>query len=333
MSPNPNRAKGGKARAEALSPEDRKRIASIAAQTRWATPKADFIGDLEIGDLKIPCAVLPDGARVLSQRGVGRALGRSFGGSDWKRQSSGAGKLPFFMSAKGLKPFISNELLVLVNEPVMYRHEQGGGAAHGVPATALPMICDVWLKARDAGQLSGKSLEVAQRAEILIRGLAHVGIIALVDEATGYQDARARNALAKILEAFIDKELQPWTKTFPESFYKQIFRLRGWNYEDLAEGEKPRRPGVLGKYTVDLVYERLAPGVYEELKRVNPKGETGRRKTHHHRWFTTDLGHPKLSAHIEAITALAKVSPDWKQFKALVDTAYPKPGQTIPLDM
>lgn len=46
-----------------------------------------------------------------------------------------------------------------------------------------------------------------RRSEILVRGFARVSIIALVDEATGYQRDRAKNALAAILEAFIAKEL------------------------------------------------------------------------------------------------------------------------------
>jgi len=56
-------------------------------------------------------------------------------------------------------------------------------------------------------------------------GLADVGMIALVDDVTRFQGIRARNVLAKTLESFIDNELQPWTKTFPKSFY--VFNERG----------------------------------------------------------------------------------------------------------
>ena len=196
------KARGGKARAAALAPAVRAEIARVAAEARWAVPKATHIGELHIGNLDIPCAVLPDGTRVLSQRGVGKALGRSYGGQDWKRQddAAGGGKLPFYLNAGTLKPFIPSDLLALVTEPVMYRHSQGGGSAHGIPATALPMICDVWLKARDAGALNAVQLEVARRADVLMRGLAHIGVIALVDEATGYQEVRDRVALQAILD-------------------------------------------------------------------------------------------------------------------------------------
>ena len=90
-----------------------------------------------------------------------------------------------------------------------------------------------------------------------------IGIIGLVDEATGYQGIRAKRALATILEEFIAEELQPWTKTFPYEFYEEIFRLKGWPGPDGV-----KRPSVIGHYTNDIVYARLAPGVLDELKQM-----------------------------------------------------------------
>jgi hypothetical protein len=138
---------------------------------------------------------LDDGRRVLSQRGVGRALGRKFGGKDWRTAADAAGNLPFFLIASDLKPFISAEMLVAASRPILYRHSGGGGFAHGVEAVLLPQFCEVWLKAREAGALKREAqLRVAQQAEVLMRGLAHVGITALVDEVTGYQDDRDRES-------------------------------------------------------------------------------------------------------------------------------------------
>src|SRR3990172_6575853 len=84
-----------KKRAEALTPERRSEIARNAAKSRWSEetdepsmPHAEFDGDLEIGDLKIPAAVLDNGMRVLSERGVTQALGGKRGGSHWKRQKA-----------------------------------------------------------------------------------------------------------------------------------------------------------------------------------------------------------------------------------------------------
>jgi len=324
-------SKGGKARADALSPEARAEIASNAAKARWAAPKATHVGELHIGELTIQCAVLPDGKRVLSQRGLGRALGRGYGGQDWRRQelsgTDGGGKLPFFLSAKTLIPFISIDLLALIKDPIQYHHGQGGGVAHGIEAAALPQICDVWLNAREAGVLSEPQKTVAQRAEMLMRGLAHVGVVALVDEATGYQEVRDRQALQAILDKFLAKELAAWAKRFPDEFYKEIFRLRNWKWSTL------RRPGVVAAYTRDLVYSRLAPGVLDELERKNPVTANGRRAARHHQWLSDDVGHPALAQHLHAIIGLMRAADSWDAFKLMVDRAFPRRGSNLELDL
>lgn len=326
MKKNLSKAAGGIARAEALAPERRKAIAKAAAEARWSPPKAEHVGEVQIGEAAIQCAVLPDGRRVLSQREVGRALGRSYGGAHWRRGDA-AGNLPFYIGAKTVIPFISNELLLLIKEPIQYLHGKGGGVAHGIEASALPQICDVWLKAREAGVLTEAQKAVAQKAEVLMRGLAHVGIVALVDEATGYQEVRDRLALQAVLDRFLAKELAAWAKRFPDEFYRQIFRLRGWQWSTL------KRPGVVAKYTRDFVYSRLAPGVLEELERKNPVTVSGRRKAKHHQWLTEDVGHPALAQHLHAIISLMRASDTWGNFKMLADKAFPKRGNNLELEL
>ena len=161
-----------------------------------------------------------------------------------------------------------------------------------------------------------------------MRGLATVGIITLVDEATGYQRIQER-ALAKILEKFIDNELQKWTKTFPYEFYKQIFRLRGWKGPNGV-----KRPQVIGHYTNDFVYDRLAPGILEELRRINPRLPSGELKNRHHQWFTEDFGHPKLREQLAAVIAIMRLSTNWDNFVRNINKAFPRRGKNfeIPFD-
>lgn len=329
-----SKAAGGQARAAALSAKERSDIAKNAAEKRWAIPQAQCAGILEFGEFQFPCAVLTDGTRVLTETDFMDAMGmyRSGALSVRRKLNKEGAQTPLYLAFKNLTPFINMHLSDVHELVLKYRTEQGY-VANGIKAELIPKICDVWMDANEADVLGVRQKKIAAKAKFILRALANVGIIALVDEATGYQDQRARNALAKILETFIEKELQPWTRTFPETFYKEIFRLRGWSYKALAEGERPARPGVLGKYTNDLVYERLAPGIYEELQKINPKTETGLRKAHHHRWFTTEFGHPKLAAHIEAVTALARASKNWDDFKFMVNKAYPKPFTTMLLDI
>ena len=159
---------------------------------------------------------------------------------------------------------------------------------------------------------------IAVRAEILLRGLAVIGIIGLVDEATGYQEVRAKRALAAILEKYLAAELQPWTRTFPYEFYEQIFRLKRWPGPDGA-----KRPHIIGHYTNDFVYQRIAPSVLSELQERNPKLPGGHRAHKHHQWFNPEFGHPKLREHLAAVTALMRASANWDIFKRNINRALP----------
>lgn len=290
--------------------------------------RATHLGELNIGGIKIPCAVLEDGTRILSEHGVTTAM-RSRSGAAKRRKrrefESGRAPLPVFLASNNLIPFISNDLLSGPLEPMVYRAKNK--TAKGYQAEALPLICEVWLNAREAGVLNKQQLKKCQQAEILMRGLARVGILALVDEATGYQETRDRRALQEILSRYIAKELQPWTKQFPDEFYKEMFRLRGWQYSPFSVS----RPSLVGKYTNDLVYSRLAPGVLNKLMQITPRDEKGRLRHHFHRRLTDDIGHPKLAEHLNAILALMRASIAWGGFYRMVQASFPKFGENLPL--
>ena len=285
------------------------------------TPDAPLV----IGDISIPCYVLEDETRVLSQGGFTRAIGRTGGP---KGGHDDLFNLPVFLRSRNLTSFIPDGLSTS-SKPILFQALPGGAIATGYRATLLPEVCEIFLAARQAGALHPTQNHIAERAEILIRGLARVGIIALVDEATGYQRIREERALATILEKFIAKELQPWTRTFPFTFYEQIFRLKGWGS---AAGVK--RPQVIGHYTNDFVYDRIAPGVEAELRKRNPVLPQGWRKNRHHQWFTEEFGHPALKEHLAAVTALMRAAASWESFKRSLDRALPKPDSTIamPID-
>ena len=280
--------------------------------------EAMYAGKLKIGDTVIPCAVLEDGTRIVTQYGFYKAIGRS--GKPAKGRGSVIEKVAPFLALRNLKPFVSKEL-EHSTKPIVFKMPKGGNA-WGYNAEILPKVCEVYLKARDAGALLKSQLKFAATCDIIMRGLAHVGIIALVDEATGYQYARAREALEKILEQFIAQELFKWVKTFPNEFYQQLFRLRNWQYSPLTI----KRPALVGKLTNDLIYERLAPGVLNELKIRNPKTLKGTRRHHHHSWLTRDFGHPRLREHLSAVVALMKASARWEDFKRMINRSLPKYG-------
>lgn len=317
-------AKGGEARAKKLSPERRKEIAQAAIEARWLKAGKDPVPvathgsqdrPLKIAGTELQAYVLNDGTRVLSQAGFLEALGKHRKANVKRKWAEE--RIPTILHGKAINEFISEELLEK-SRPIKFRTPHGA-LASGYRAEILPEICELYLKARDAGTLPPNQLHVAKQAEILIRALANVGIVALVDEATGYQNERARDALAKILEEFIAKELRKWVRTFPPDFYQEMFRLRNLKY-----GSNVKRPQYIGVLTNDLIYSRLAPGVLDELRRQTPRDEKGRLKHHLHRRLTEDVGHPKLLQHLSAVTTLMRASDTWEQFKGMLDRSLPK---------
>jgi hypothetical protein len=321
------KARGGVARAESLTPEKRREIAKKAAAARWNDDVKEAVcgspeQTIQIGDVEIECYVLEDGMRVLTQASFLRALGRHPKATTRRDEQT-----PPILQGKALQPFISSEIRE-TSKPIIFRPPHGGRAS-GYNAELLPMVCEIYLKARDAGTLAHQQRPAAKQADVLVRGLAHVGIIALVDEATGYQEIRAKNALVRILEAFIAKELQPYVRTFPDDFYREIFRLRGMDYPQFTV----QRPRYFGLLTNDIVYKRLAPGVLTELQKITPRDERGRRKHKYFQRLTENVGYPQLREHLGSVVAIMKLSRNWQDFQIKLDQIHPRLGDTIPLPL
>jgi P63C domain len=283
---------------------------------------------LTIGGVDIECYVLTDGTRVITQTSFATAIGRAGASKGGGGKGTVDGEnLPVFLRTQSIRPFLTEDIIEAA-KPVPFTLPKGG-RAYGFRAELLPVVCDLYLKARQAGRLQPSQENIARQAEILVRGLAQVGIIALVDEATGYQEVRERDALIKILETFVAKELQAWVRTFPDDFYKEMFRLRGLTYDEATV----QRPQYFGLLTNDIVYKRLAPGVLDELKAVQRKGSTGKPKDRLFQRLTTNAGYPELREHLGSVVTLMKMSNDWDSFKFNLDRIHPKFNETMPLDL
>lgn len=327
-------SKGGLARAQSLSPSRRAAIAKQGAEAKKTAAAKAFAQDdlpiathgshdrpLRIGDVEIPCYVLPNETRVLALRGLHTALKMSHGGGQ-----GGVRKIAALMERFEKKGININNLSVRANTPIEFIPPHGGKPATGYDATILPDICSAILKAQNAGALDKRLYYLAERAELLQHGFATLGIIALVDEATGFQENRAKDALQEYLEKFLRKELAAWVQRFPSEFFKELYRLKRWPWSGSS-----RRPGVVGHYIRDLVYERLGPGVIEELEARNPTDSKGRRKAKHHQWLTEDIGHPALAQHMHALIGFMRASETWDDFLSRFNRAFPKRGDTLQL--
>jgi hypothetical protein len=182
------------------------------------------------------------------------------------------------------------------------------------------------LRAREAGALQKQQLDKAQRAEALMRALADVGLIALVDEVTGYQEKRAKDELQKILAAYISPSLLPWSERFPIDFFKEMFRVWGWPWpaEDVYKG--PLGPRYAGKLIKQLVLENLPPKVLEELEKRNPPNKKWQRRNRMGQLLTDKIGHPHVDKLVANMTMLFRLSDNRKQFWRHYGRAFGKPG-------
>jgi hypothetical protein len=324
------RARGGAARAAKLTPERRSEIARKGALARKAKlnqgdeniPSAVHAGVLKFGELNFPCAVLSDGTRLLTESDFMQGLGMYRSGALSVRRNEGA-PIPLYLAFKNLFPFVVRHLGDVHIKPLKYR-TLSGGVAHGINASLIPKICSVWLDARQAGVLGERQMKIAANAELMLRALAEVGIIALIDEATGYQAQRPRDALQEYLEMIVRTELAAWAKKFPDEFYENIYKLRGWPWPGMSKN----RFSVVAHYTNDLVYERIAPGLLTELKAKSPKNEKGHRPNKLHQWLNEEIGNPLLAQHMHSLLMFQRLAITngygWAKFVKMVDQVMPR---------
>lgn len=329
------KARGGVARRDKLSPEQRSEIARKAALARHRPdksklPRAKHEGVIKLGDIDVRCAVLEDGRRLLTQSDVMLSLGRA-------RQVKGRGyfdadvNLPAFLQAKNLKPFINKDL-ELTSSRIEFI-TLNSAVAFGFAAETLPKFCDVFIDAERAGKLNANQKHIADRARILYRSFATLGIVALVDEATGFQAVRPQDALQRYLELLVRKELAAWAKKFPDEFYENIYKLRGWIWPGMGKN----RFSVVAHYTRDLVYERMAPGLLDELVSKSPKDEKGQRENKLHQWLSQDVGDPMLASQLQSLLTLQRLAIangwGWQKFMHMVDQVMPRKGDTLMLQL
>lgn len=318
--------KGGRARANVLTPEQRKEIAQHAALARWriakggsessptlveategrptqpdseATPYSMFRGQLRIGDIELECHVLSDSRRAFTQREVVRILS---GGRE-------SGNLQGYLASN---PLIDKDLVAASS--IKFKIPGNPTLASGYEATLLVEICDKYIEAAERKLLRPNQIKLAAQATAVVRSCAKVGIIALIDEATGYQQFRAKRELQLKLQAFIADELQEWARMFPDEFWLELARLEGIHYS-------PRnRPLRWGKYVMMFVYDAIDPDVGKQLREKNPNPHF---RMNHHQWLK-QWGRQRVNDQIQRVVAVMKLCEDMDDFRKKFARAFQK---------
>jgi len=281
--------------------------------------KATHFGKITIGDKELTCAVLEDGTRILSTTAMFKAFDRPRKGKN--KEENAWTDMPVFMGANNLKPYVDKALSAGTHFSIKYIAKDKR-ILDGYKAEVLPIICDIYLQARQDDILLPQQLDMAHASEILVRSLSKIGVIALIDEATGYQSEREKDELQKLLSLYVREEYLPWTRRFPDEFYKEMFRLKGWDYKGKAKSP------LVGQYTNKFVYDVLPDPVIEEIKKKNPlvKNKTNASKLHrlhrHHQYLTDNTSIPHLDKHLSSVITLMMTSDTWEEFEAIFNKRY-----------
>ena len=311
-----------------LDAEARRYIAGLGGTAKAAIsaglPKVMHKGHLVFGDVEIPCAVIEGKIRVLTANGLagiflaGKPNQRMLAKKEVISVGNEDAELPYFMARKAIIPFISR---YLTSTPILSPITYKSGKRHelGYRAELLTLVCKAWVDAKNEGALKKSQIPAAEVAKSILYALSDVGIVSLVDEATGYQFFRDRNDLQKLLEKYLSGERLAWAKMFPDEFYKHIYRLKGWEW-----GKSNKRTPLIGKITNKVVYEKLPDGVLETLRHLNPPASLAKNRLHcHHQFLSTDVGQKDLTKHLNKVITVMELSTEWDDFEQKFKVVFP----------
>lgn len=300
-------------------------VSELYPENHIVERKALYEGELHLGEKTLSCAVLSDGTRVISATTVFEAFDRPRKGKS--NEGYRVDRMPSFINANNLQPYVDQQLMEwtrLIEYTDLHNVKR-----QGYNARIIRGLCKVYMDARRDNALLATQARFAAISEAILYTLSDVGIVALVDEATGYDKVknRAKDELQRFFKDALRENAGQWVKTFDDRFFEMIYRMRGWNWTGVS-----RHPGVVGIWINDIVYERLAPALLNELRRLNPKNENGGRSHKHHQFLTEEVGHPRLKEHLEGVMAIGRLSGnDWNKFMRNLDVAYPKCYQQLEL--
>lgn len=327
------KAKGGFARAQSLTPEERAQSARNAAMARWskvgeepvsdlptddddalepepAMPIARWRGALNIVGLDVPCYVLDTGEKIIGRTSATELLTGIRGG----------GALEKYIGVKALEPFIPMGLVLERMVPFRLLEVEGlERAVKGLPSDLMIDVCQGFVAALQASfdpssphpRMTDRQRQMAMRASVFLSACAKVGLEALIDEATGYQYERAEDALQVKLRAFIADELRAWEKTFPDELWSEFGRLTGW------KGSLHSRPKWWGKLVIEMIYDTLDPDVAEYLRTNKPAPGV-----RWHRQLTENVGVRALVSRCYEVIGMAKTCTSIRDLREKVAQHY-----------
>jgi hypothetical protein len=277
---------------------------------------------LHIGEVEVEVYRLHDGRRLIAKGAMARALTlKSEGGNAFLRT----------VTRKGVRSAISDSLWEKIDNPIVFSHfgidpAAASSTADGYEATTLIEVCDALIQARNEKLLAMSQSFLAVQAEIIVRSAAKLGIIALVDAATGYiEDVKREEYLAAWRE-FVRAEFRQWEKEeFPRQFADMIYKIYGLKRRNPKSFHHPQ---FFGWFTRKYIYHPLANSrgaILDLLDEANPVVYAGgSRKYKLHQFLSDEVGLPALRQHLWQTIGIGNASRDIVEFERSFYRAFPE---------
>jgi hypothetical protein len=310
------RSRGGMARAESLSDDERESIAKKAAVARWG-PKATHKGNFEKEfGIDVDCYVLNDDMKtaVISQRGMGEALGLGKGGS----------RLPNFISRSNIAPYLGQELSEKLQNPLIFQGFPVGinnplQRTYGFDVTILIDICKAVIKAEADEQLTRRQAQtVARQAHVIVNASAKAGIKGLVYALAGFDPTREDVIAA--FKLFVREEAREYEKEFPDQLYKEWYRL----YQ--IPVPQRNKPWKFKHLTTNQVYHPLAKSKGRILRLTKDARASSESKSNRLHQFLSEIGVKILRTHLGQLLGIAQVSKNKDEYEKHILTIFGDPA-------
>lgn len=317
------KAKGGVARAKKLTPEKRSEIARQGGLARWhrpegGIPEAIYEGTLDLG-AELDCFVLKDRRRIFHKRHMADAIGlTSQGGNVFLRT----------INSKGLGSLITDDLRERLSNPIVFKTKHGS-IAHGYEGADLIDVCDAIWEAKKQGKLSPRQYLIGVQAEIILRSAAKIGIIALIDEATGYTKDKGKEEYRSLWKEYVRDEAKKYEAEFPDQLFEMIYKLY-----HLPRKHKNKNPQFFGHFIRKYIYTPLANSngaILEIIDEKNPVVYQKGGRKYKIFSFLEEIGMSALRAQIWQVIGIGNATRSKESFDKAFAKAFPESGHQFDL--
>lgn len=277
-------------------------------------PKVISSGVLEIFN-DLPCYVLDDGQRVFRLSNLTKAL-----------RDKEHGKFGNYLASSNIVKYLPNRLRPLTDEnhdripQGVVEFKFNDKIEKGYNSEDFMDVCSAFVTANLNGEkLSEAQQEIVKNANKFILSTAKIGVVALIDEATGYQNIRHSKELQLKIQYFLidkDSNAREWEKTFPDELWYEFGRLTNW------KGNIKKRPKYWGKYVNELIYNLLDKDIAQYLRENKPPKYNGHKK--YFQWLNEKYGLKELTQHIWQIIGMAKTCENMNELKILASQNFNK---------